>query len=175
MIDESNIRTGQTEYQVVAFSLGNEDYATPISHVKEVINPKDYIRIPEAPKYIKGVINLRGSIIPVIDGRIKFNMEVQTRQTHQEEKIMIIETYDGTVGLIVDNVTGVVRLGVEDIQQPPANLGENSEIFWGLGKHNDKLLILIDCQKSLNLTEEIKDFKNITEIVKSAQNEPNSE
>jgi len=174
MIEETINSAVPTEHQVVVFSLGNEDYATPISHVKEVINPGEYIRIPEAPTFIKGVINLRGSIIPVIDGRLKFNLEVQAAQVNQDEKIMVIQTDDGTVGMIVDSVLGVVRLDVESIRQPPVNLGENSEIFWGLARYSDRLLILIDCQKSLCLSEEIKDFKDIAEIIKSAQNEQNS-
>lgn len=147
MLDEL-IKSDQKEFQTVGFRLGNEHYATLINHVREIIAPQAYTRIPESPHYLKGVINLRGTIIPVIDGRKKFNLEaLEDQDSIQEQRIMIMDTEDGTVGLVVDSVLGVMSSNTADIEPPPADLSENSEIFWGILRHSEKLFILIDCYK----------------------------
>ena len=159
MIDKL-IESGQKEFQVVTFKLGNEEYATLITDVREVILPQNYTRIPEAPHYVKGVINLRGNIIPIIDGRKKFNLETSEEYDAGEKRIMIMDTEYGTVGLIVDKVTGVVRLNIEDIEPPHVDLGENREIFWGVARHMDRLFILMNSQKSLSLNNENEGKEN---------------
>lgn len=173
MSSEIAVKSEKEGYQLVVFKLGNENYAVLINLVREVISHQAYTRIPDSPGYIKGVINLRGSIIPVIDGRKKFNLETCSDNIN-EEKIMIIDTEDGTVGLIVDSVSSVIYLKADSIEPPPVDLTDNNEIFWGIGKYQDKLLILIDCYKSLSLGSEINDFKNMTELVKRQQNAGNS-
>lgn len=173
MLDEL-IKENQTEFQVVAFGLGGEEYATLITNVREIIISQAYTRIPESPHYIKGVINLRGNIIPVIDGRKKFSLEQEPQGLDSREKrIMIMDTEEGTVGLIVDNVLGVVRLNVEEIEPPPFELGDNNDVFWGVGRHQNKLLILINCHKCLTISSnnQADNFKNITNLVKRTKDE----
>ncbi|OGI00719.1 MAG: hypothetical protein A2Y25_11655 [Candidatus Melainabacteria bacterium GWF2_37_15] len=153
MIDKL-IESDQKEIQVVTFKLGIEEYATLITDVREVIVLQNCTRIPEAPHYVKGVINLRGNIIPVIDGKKRFNLETSEEYDSGEKRIMIMDTKQGTVGLIVDSVTGVVKLKIEDIEPPHLDLGEDKEIFWGVARHMDKLFILMNSQKSLSLDYE---------------------
>ena len=165
------IESKQTEIQIIIFQLGNEEYAIPITNIQEIITVREYTRIPESPDYIEGVINLRGNIIPIIDGRKKFSLKISEKSDSNEERIIIMDIEDGTAGLVVDNVSGVISLKVENIEPSPVDLGENNEIFWGIGKYEDKLFVLIDCQKGLCLNDEkqIKDFQNITEIVKKSK------
>lgn len=172
MILDELINSNQKEIQVIIFRLGNEEYATPIANVQEVIIPQAYTRIPESPHYVEGVINLRGNIIPVIDGRKKFYLDNHDiDQISTEVRIMIMDTDDGTVGLVVDNVSDVILLDVANIEPPPVNLGENNEIFWGIGTYTDKLLILINCQKGLSFNNDkhLKEFQSITDIVKKTK------
>ena len=83
---EELIKSGQKDIQVILFKLGNEEYAVPINCVQEIIMPQQATRIPKSPKYVEGVINLRGNIVPVIDGKKKFLLKENT-----EKKLLIKE------------------------------------------------------------------------------------
>lgn len=166
------IQAKQEEMQVIIFNLGNEEYATLITDIQEIIVPQEYTRIPKSPKYVEGFINLRGNIIPVIDGRKKFSLSDESEKDDTiEKRIMVMDTEDGIIGLVVDKVSDVILLKAKDIEPSPLDLGENNEIFWGIGRYQDRLLILLNCQKALSLSDDkqLKDFQNITEIVKKVQ------
>lgn len=168
---EDLIKSGQKEIQVIVFKLGNEEYAVPIDCVQEIIMPQKATRIPKSQPYTEGVINLRGNIIPVTDGKKKFQIK-DTFHEAGSTRIMIIETSDETVGLIVDSVNEVIKLNISEIEPPPVDLKEKTEIFWGIGKNDNKLLILINAEKFMSLDEEEKNvntFNKVTEIIKRAQ------
>lgn len=145
------IEAGQEEIHLIVFRLGSEEYAVPITSVQEIIMIQLPTRIPKAPPFVEGVINLRGHIIPIIDGRKKFQLDV-TALTN-ESRIMIIELTNETIGLIVDAVSEVVHLNAKDIEPPPIDVTEDSDFLWGVGKFVDRLLILVDPQKFLNFSE----------------------
>jgi len=167
MINEF-LESGQKEIHLIVFKLGTEEYAVPITSVQEIIMLLIPTRIPKAPTFVEGVINLRGHIIPIIDGRKKFQLEV-TASTN-ESRIMIIELENETIGLIVDAVSEVIHLGTEDIEPPPIDM-DDSDFLWGVGKFQERLLILVDPQKFLNFneTKDLKSLSKVSEILKQAK------
>lgn len=169
---EDILNPGQKELQVIIFKLGSEEYAVPINCVQEIIMPQKATRIPKSPDYVEGVINLRGNIIPVIDGKKKFNLKNNLEKQIIDKRIMILELEEETIGLTVDNVNEVINLNVDEIEPPPIDLAENAEIFFGIGKYNNRLLILINSEKFMAIEEQekkIEAFSKVTEVIKQAQ------
>ncbi len=130
------------------FALGSEDYGIEIQYVTEIIGVQPIIVLPEMPDYSKGIINLRGKIIPVIDIRLKFKKEPvpYTDRTC----IVVIDTEDIVAGLIVDTVAEVLSIEDENILPPP-NIGTNlsNKYMSAIGKTEDKIILLLDCKKLL--------------------------
>lgn len=171
MLDDL-IKSGQKDVQLIIFKLGGEEYAVPIDCVYEIIMPQKATRIPKSPSYVAGVINLRGNILPVINGKKKFMIKELADNKKNDERIMVLEVDNETIGLIVDGVYEVIRLNIDEIEQPPIDLEENTDIFWGIGKFENRLLILINSEKFLAITDEVKSLKTftkVTEIIKNAQ------
>lgn len=169
---EDLIKLGQKELQVIIFKLGSEEYAIPINCVQEIIMPQKATRIPKSPKFVDGVINLRGNIIPVIDGKKKFLLKDNSDNKINTKRIMILETENETTGLIVDEVNEVINLNISQIEPPPIDLEENTDIFYGIGKYDNRLLILINSEKFMAIEEESKilsTFSNVTEANNKAK------
>lgn len=131
------------EEQLVVFRLGKEEYAVSIAQVKEIILYKGATKIPNAPEYMEGIINLRGKVIPVIELAARFGVGVKNGL---ERRVVIVETAGQEVGIVVDEVTEVIRLQQTAIEPAPAMTG-NSDYVRGIGKENDRLLILLDLGK----------------------------
>ena len=145
------------EIQLIAFKLGNEEYTVPIETVQEIIMPQKTTHMPKAPAFLEGVINLRGHVIPIIDGRKRFDIP----PTNSEEtRIIILELEDHTLGLIVDAVSEVVYLQTSLIEAPPIEIDQDNEFILGVGKFKDRLLILLEPTKFLSHNE-IKTIQKI--------------
>lgn len=169
---EDLIKSGQKELQVIIFKLGSEEYAVPINCVQEIIMPQKATRIPKSPGYVDGVINLRGNIIPVIDGKKKFNLKEKKGRDIIDKRIMILEVEDETTGLIVDNVNEVINLTISEIEPPPIDLEQNTEIFCGIGKYDNRLLILINSEKFMAINDDdkkIEEFAKVTDAIKKSK------
>lgn len=174
---EDLVVSGQKDIQVIIFKLGREEYAVPINYVNEIIMLQKTTRIPKSPHYMAGIINLRGNIIPVIDGKKKFQLQGSlVKDTLDkiitDERIMVLEVENEKIGLLVDGVYEVIRLNLNEIEPPPIDLEDNTAIFCGIGKYNERLLILINCEKFLTIEDEaqvIKTFANVTEVIKQIQ------
>ncbi|MEI7473837.1 MAG: chemotaxis protein CheW [bacterium] len=162
MINEL-LEAGQEEIQMIIFQLGYEEYAVPITTVQEIIMAQEATRIPKAPAYVEGVINLRGHIIPVIDGRKKFNFDNLSTEKTSETRVMVLEIDEEMMGLIVDSVSEVVHLSAKDIEPPPIEMDSDTDFLWGVGKYQDRLLILLNPQKFLNLDEDVN-YNKIAEV-----------
>lgn len=145
MIDEFK---DQEEIQLIVFLIGEEEYAVPIVNVQEIIMVQDPTHIPKAPAWVEGLINLRGRIIPVIDGKKKFLMGCSEKT--QDSRIMILDIDNEITGLIVDEVNEVVHLKTENIEPTPVDLDEDHDFFWGVGKLGERLLILINPARFLS-------------------------
>ena len=147
------------EGKFLTFVLGNEEYGVEILKVREIMGIMEITTVPQTPDYMKGVINLRGKVIPIIDLRLKFAMpEVE----HTKETCIIVaEVGAAQVGVIVDSVSEVTDIKGEDIEEAPSfGQGIDTNFIMGLGKTKKKIIILLDIEKVLT-TEELKMVKEI--------------
>ncbi len=143
----------QKEGKYLTFALGSEEYGLEILKVREIIGYIDITSVPQMPEYIKGVINLRGQVIPVIDLKSKFGMK-KAEITEQTCIIVIDAGRDGhkfNTGIVVDRVQEVLDIIGEDIQEPPRfNASINTDFILGIGKVGSAIKILLDIEKVLN-------------------------
>jgi purine-binding chemotaxis protein CheW len=138
--------------QLVTFRLGSEEYGIDIMKVQEIIRIQSITRVPQMPAFIEGVINLRGSVIPVLDLRKRFEME-GTAIDH-EARIVIVNVDGRTIGVVVDAVSEVKRLSESQIEPPPPVVaGIGHEYLRGVGKLDGRLIILLDLEKILSSEE----------------------
>ncbi len=135
--------------KLVGFKLENELFGLNILTVKEIIRMERITRVPKAPFFIEGIIDMRGIIIPVFNLRKRFNINPD-KAMEESNKIIVIEQDDKYVGLIVDSVTEVIRLPEKNVEPPPSTIGGvESEYIIGVGKLNDLIIILLDVSKIL--------------------------
>lgn len=143
----------EQELQLVTFRLANEEYGLPITKVQEINRLVPVTKLPQTPSFMEGIINLRGRIIPVIDLRKKFGMMITAHD--DDTRIIIVEIQGETVGVTVDAVKEVVRLDTANIEPPPTNVAVDSVYIDGVGKINDRLIILLDLDKVLTPQEQV--------------------
>ncbi len=136
--------------QVVAFQLGNEEYAVDILNVQEINRLLNITRVPRSPAYIDGVVNLRGNIIPVINLHKKFNLE--KIGDDEDTRIIVFQFDDVKAGIIVDKVSEVLHLNLNNIEETAKVYNSiDADIIKGVAKVGDRLLILLDLQKLLGI------------------------
>lgn len=139
----------------LTFRIGEENYGVEIRHVLEIIGIQKITSIPEAPAFVKGVINLRGKVIPVLDVRLRFNMDF--REYDERTCIIVVDIKNVIVGLIVDTINEVILIPGEDVSDP-SSLGKHNKnrFIMGMGRIGDGVTILLDVDKLLH--EEVLDF-----------------
>lgn len=145
-------RTGERERQVVVFHLAGEAYGVDIRFVREIIPVASITRLPNAPAFVEGVINLRGHVLPVLDLRKRFGLssEVDPRRT----RIMVAEVNAHTVGLVVDSVSEVLRVAESTVEPATGALvGVELRFVEGVAKLPDRLVILLDLEHLLGKSE----------------------
>ncbi len=143
----------EQELQLVTFRLANEEYGLPITKVQEINRLVPVTKLPQTPSFMEGIINLRGRIIPVIDLRKRFTMTVTSHD--DETRIIIVEISGQIVGVTVDAVKEVVRINMANIEPPPTTVAVDSQYINGVGKINDRLIILLDIDKVFTAQEEL--------------------
>lgn len=142
------------ETQLVVFNMENEEFACNINDVREVLKMIKVTPLPRSLDFVEGVINLRGEVIPVIDLRKRFGLDEAERT--QENRIIIVEVEDRMVGLTVDSVTEVIRLVNKHIQEAPQQVTDKrAKLIKGVGKVNERMLIILDLEQILTSTEQI--------------------
>ncbi|HPP79778.1 MAG TPA: chemotaxis protein CheW, partial [Deltaproteobacteria bacterium] len=135
--------------QFVTFQLGSETYGIPILKLNEIIAYQNCTQIPNVPKFIKGVLNLRGVVVPVFDLRERFGME--TKEYDQFTVIMVLDVSGRTMGLVVDAVSDVVTLHDDDIKpRPHFSTGISTEFIKGMGIKDGSFIIILDTDRLLS-------------------------
>ncbi|WP_088320371.1 chemotaxis protein CheW [Kineosporia sp. R_H_3] len=160
----------------LTFVLGGEVYALPILDITEIIEFRHLTVVPMMPSFIRGVINLRGRVVPVVDMAARFsrgNTDVARRTS-----IIIVEAAGGTedgeagqdMGIMVDAVNKVVHLGAEDIEPPPAfGAGIRSDFISGMAKYNGEFIIVLDVSRVLSVEEMVLLSKASTSVEARAE------
>jgi purine-binding chemotaxis protein CheW len=134
----------------LTFNLQKEIYGVDIAFVRQIISIQEITPIPDQPSYVKGIINLRGEIIPVIDLRIKFNKP--EKEYDEKTCIIILDVEDKSIGIIVDNVAEVVTLTDNEISSiPEFNKNSDGGFIQGIGKQNNEVFILLKCNELVEL------------------------
>jgi purine-binding chemotaxis protein CheW len=142
--------------QYLAFKLGDEVFAFDISKVREVLEFNSLTKVPQTPEMMKGVINLRGSVVPVVDMRIKFDMGATEKTVNTVIIIIEIDLDDEStmIGALVDSVNEVMDLDNEHIEPPPSIGAQlNTDFIRGMGKHNNEFIIILDIEKIFSSDE----------------------
>jgi purine-binding chemotaxis protein CheW len=157
---------GATDRQLVIFKIAGEEFGVDINEVKEIIRWEDVTRIPNTEQYIKGVINLRGSIVVVNDLAMKLGLP--SKEVDDDTRILVVEVNDNTVGMVVDSATEVLRIEGEKVQDAPEMItsGIDQNYIDGVGVLDEKrLLTLLDLSKVMLST----DYEKILQAQQAAQ------
>ncbi|NLJ99363.1 MAG: chemotaxis protein CheW [Tissierellia bacterium] len=140
--------SSEMESKYVIFKLDEEYYGIAIDNVLSIEKVEKVTRVPNAPKYVKGVINLRGEVIPLINLRMRLDIEL--KEHDKNSRIIVVSMDDIVAGLIVDSSSEVIEIDRENIDPPPRTEGnESTEFISGIGKTLDRLIILLDLVKVL--------------------------
>ncbi|HIP58265.1 MAG TPA: chemotaxis protein CheW [Archaeoglobus profundus] len=136
--------------QVIVFTLGNEKYGVEISQVREIIKPTKITRIPNAPDFVEGVINLRGQVTTIINLRKRFGLP--SKEVDNNTRIIIVEHENSVIGIMVDSISEVKYISSKDIEPLPNIVTARNEAKFlkGICKLADELLILVDLNKVLD-------------------------
>lgn len=139
--------------QIVGFQLANEEYGLDIMKVQEIILIGAITKVPQVPEYVKGLINLRGHVIPIVDLRRRFGL-AEAEQT-EDARIIVVNVHKKMIGILVDAVNQVTRVTDDQIEPPPTSVtGIDNEFITGLVKFDDRLVIQLDIERLLTAGED---------------------
>ena len=152
MNDSRSTSVDTTGGEYLSFTLGNEHYGVDILKVQEIRGYDAVTRVPDAPDYIKGVINLRGTIVPVIDLRLKLRLDEARYDAFTVMIVLNVE--DRVVGIVVDSVSDVIPLNAEQIRPTPEfGAAVDTRFISGIGTQDDRMLILLDIETLLDTAD----------------------
>ena len=156
------------ELQLVVFSIGKEEFGVEIMKVQEIIRMTSITRIPQAPDYIRGIINLRGRIIVVINLNVVLGMA--SKEQDENTRIIVGSIGDTVMGFVVDSVSEVIRLPEKNMEPAPAVIADKigTEYVMGVGKLNNRLLILLNLDRILG-SKELRNIQNLSTDVAAAE------
>ena len=147
-----NILMNDGVLEALAFKLGNEEYGIKILKVQEIRGYESVTRIASAPEHVKGVVNLRGTIVPIVDMRIKFKLGEPTY--NQFTVVIILNIQDRVVGMVVDSVSDVITLTADQVKPAPDMGGAlNTDYLVGLGTVDERMIILVDIDRLMSSEE----------------------
>lgn len=143
---------GEELLQLVSFKIAEEEFGVDILKVQEIIRMLEVTRVPNAPEHVDGVINLRGKVIPIVNLRRRFGMERKERD--KNTRIVVVELTNKVIGFVVDAVHEVLRIPRSVTEAPPSLVGGvREEYITGVGKLEDRLLILLDLERILTVNQ----------------------
>lgn len=133
--------------QLVGFIIGEEEYAVPILSIQEIIKPFTWTRVPQVPKYVMGVFNLRGAVIPLIDLRLKFGL---SEKKHSDEtRFIVMKDGDDVAGFVIDRLTMAIRIKKANIGPAPDTINGDNTMIDGVGKQEDRIITILKVNKLL--------------------------
>lgn len=148
-MDSSQKKQDDELLQLVTFSIGEEEFGVNILKVQEINRTMEITKVPRAPVFVEGVINLRGKVIPIIDLRSRFGLS--SKPEDKDTRIIVIEINSVIVGFVVDAVSEVLRIPASTVEPPPPVVaGVESDYISGVGKLKERLLIMLDLDKLLS-------------------------
>ncbi len=148
------LESASREIELLGFYLADEEYTIDIGSIKEIIKPVEITEVPRIATFIKGIISLRGLIIPVFDLREKISLE--DRAFTKNSRIIVVSINESIIGLMVDSVTEVIRLKEEEIEPPPTTVSfGDAEYIKGVGRYKGRMVILLDLERVLKLEESL--------------------
>ena len=133
--------------QLVGFMIGEEEYAVPILAIQEIIKPFSWTRVPQVPNYVLGVFNLRGTVIPLIDLRVKFGLPEQ-KQT-DETRFIVLKKGNEVAGFVIDRLTMAIRIKKDNIGPAPETTNGDDTLIDGVGKQEDRIITILKVDKLL--------------------------
>jgi purine-binding chemotaxis protein CheW len=150
-----NTKDKKTEIQTVqyvVFNMANEEYGIEITDLKEIIEVPDITSIPNAPDFIKGITDLRGEIVTVIDLKKRFNLHETAVSEDAKKRILVIKINDSTFGLLVDDVKEILKVPVDSVKKTPdlVTTKIHSDYLKGVSTFNDRLILLLNVSKILD-------------------------
>lgn len=156
--------TNTESIQVVSFNIINsddkkEDYAIPIEQVREIRAVEKITKVPRSESYVKGIMNLRGLIIPVVDVKEKLGLNSGVKSNSSKQRILVADVNSSLTGLLVDEVDQVMRLQTKDIEPAPQNVLESHNYINGIAKINEKLVVLLDVESLLGGAKEKQEIQ----------------
>ena len=142
------------QVQWLGFYLGNEEYALDIEVISELIKPRALTELPQVPEYICGIMSLRGEVIPVVDLKIRLGLELNDLGDANLQRIIVCDGKDQRIGLLVDRISQVVRLRVDQIEKPHLVREDSATAFiQGVGRNQGRMLIQLRPEKALEIEE----------------------
>lgn len=144
---ESGLDQTDNIVQLVGFVIGDEEYAVPILAIQEIIKPFEWTRVPQVPKYVLGVFNLRGAVIPLIDLRLKFGL--RNKKHSEDTRFIVMRHKDDVAGFVIDRLTMAIRIKKENIGPAPDTVNGDDTIIDGVGKQQDKIITILKVNKLL--------------------------
>jgi len=136
--------------QLVGFMIGDEEYSVPILSIQEIIKPFEWTRVPQVPNYVLGVFNLRGSVIPLIDLRLKFGLP--SKKQGEDTRFIVMRHGNDVAGFVIDRLTMAIRIKKENIGPAPDTLNGDDTVIDGVGKQEDRIITILKVNKLLERT-----------------------
>ncbi len=169
LAEEILVKDHKKEFHLVTFNLG-EEYGVPMTQVHEIIRVGSITKVPNAPTHIEGVINLRGRVLPVLN--LRKRLKLPCKDTGKEARIIVTEVNDKLIGLLVDSVSHVIKVPAEFVENTPEEILEvDTDYITGVGKLDDRLVILLDLEKLLRREKiELKELSNNDEKINKNEN-----
>jgi purine-binding chemotaxis protein CheW len=145
------VEQSEADLELLCFRVATEDYAISIMDIKEIIKPREVTEVPRVPGFVRGILSLRGIIIPVFDMRLRLGLPEGVRS--ERERIIVVKRQGGFCGVLVDQVVQVVRIAESGVEAPPVVLeGIDREFVQGIGRVAGRMLILLDMEKVLDIS-----------------------
>jgi purine-binding chemotaxis protein CheW len=154
-MDAEDMQTGR----YLTFSIGDVMFGIEMNYITEIVGMQKITELPDIPCYMKGIINLRGKIIPVLDIRLLFGKE--ERQYDDRTCVIVIDIAGIPIGLIVDRVSEVVTISTDNVSEVPKSNGQTNRFVKNIGKTENVVVLILDCEKLLNDQE----IETISELI----------